>query len=152
MFTTIFLVGCESLNDLESDCVGNWKFSDFGVVNSKTYKSVKYSNLDNATDGELKSIVNQIGTFYSGLVLNLYNIKTEEGITGTYERNGNIVDIKWQNIDDGSKLYFENFTILYINGTTLSRTNSAYVLLGDNSLVLCCIGGNISNYITFIKN
>lgn len=153
----IVLSGCsQSLNELETDTVGKWQFSDFFVGDNETANSIHYKNLGaNSTYG-INLIVKNIGDYYKDSILDLSNNKQNNKLEGTFSQDNKTIKIKWWCPEGQLKIGFDNLIIYSVQGT---KTNPIMqeVDLGicwggiRNELIIAYRTHEFSSYIKFTK-
>ena len=157
VFCPILLFGCsQSLNELESEIVGKWKFSNFYVVDNETSNSISYININSNASFRLNSIVKEIGDYYSNSILELSSSKTSNKLDGTYLKNNKLTEIKWWCPEKELKIGFDNFTIYSIQGTRenpIKEKVDLGICFGNtnNELMICYRTHVFSSYIKFVK-
>ena len=153
--SALLLIGCQSFNDLENDCKGNWTFSNFYVVNNKMHTTTRYNDLGGFVSGSLDTIVKSIGDFYKNTKLNLDGSKNGGKISGTYIKNGQTINIAWWCPENELKILFDNFTLYSVQGTARNPIKTTFTeaicLLGNDKLYICYRTSIFTSYILFIR-
>lgn len=153
--SALLLTGCQSYNDLENDCKGNWTFSNFYVLNNKTQVIICYNDLDESVSGSLNTIVKSIGEYYKNSKLNLDGHKNDGKISGTFIQNGQTTNISWWCPQNQLKILFDNFTLYSVQGTasnpTITKIGKATCLVEEYKLYLCYRTSVYSSYILYTR-
>lgn len=153
--SALLLTGCQSLNDLENDCKGNWTFSNFYVLNNQTQVTTRYNDLGESVSGSLNTIIKSIGDYYKNSTLNLDGTKNGGKISGTYIKNGQTTNIAWWCPENELKISFDNFTLYSVQGTAINPTKTtidvATCLVESHKLYICYRTSVYSSYILYTR-